>query len=103
MQIAGLILGLTAFFSIWSGHVAVRELEYRMAWLPWPIFAGAGLAVELAALLAPSPLLSGALGIVGMTLLWDAVELRRQARRVRRGHAPANPANPRHRRMLEEA
>lgn len=101
MQIAGLVLGLTVFASIWLGHVAVRELEYRLAWLPWPLFLAVGLLMELAALLARAPLLSGVLGILGMTLLWDAVEFRRQERRVRRGHAPANPDNPRHRRLLE--
>lgn len=100
MQIAGLALGLTAFFSIWLGHVLVRELEYRLAWLPWPLFLAAGLGVELAALLPRDPLLSGVLGIAGMTLLWDAVEFHRQERRVRRGRAPANPANPRHQRLL---
>ncbi len=42
------------------------------------------------------------LGILGVTVLWDAVELFRQQNRVRRGHAPANPHNPRHRRFLEE-
>jgi hypothetical protein len=31
---------------------------------------------EHAALLTRSPLLSGSLGIAGMTLLWDAIELR---------------------------
>lgn len=98
-QPAGLVLGLTAFLSIWLGHVLVRALEYRLAWLPWPLFLAAGLGVELAALLARDPLLSGVLGIAGMTLLWDAIEFRRQERRVRRGHAPANPANPRHRRI----
>lgn len=101
MQVAGLALGVTAFLGIWLGHVLVRELEYRLAWLPWPLFLAAGLAVEAAALLARGPLLSGVLGIAGMTLLWDALEFHRQERRVRRGHAPANPANSRHRRLLE--
>lgn len=102
MQVAGLVFGVTAFLGIWLGHVLVRELEYRLAWLPWPLFLAAGLGVEVAALLARDPLLSGVLGIAGMTLLWDAIEFRRQERRVRRGHAAANPANPRHRRLLEE-
>lgn len=101
MQPAGLILGLTAFLSIWWGHVLVRALEYRLAWLPWPLFLAAGLGAEAAALLVRNPLLSGILGILGMTLLWDALELRRQECRVRRGHAPANPANPRHRRLMK--
>jgi hypothetical protein len=47
--------------------------------------------------------LSAACGILGTTLLWDALELRRQERRVRKGHAPANPRNPRHARILAES
>ena len=100
LQPAGVVLGVTAFVSIWLGHVAVRVLEYRMAWLPWPLFLLAGIAVEIGALMARAPLASGVLGIVGMTLLWDAIEFKRQEKRVLRGHAPANPRNPRHARLL---
>lgn len=103
MQPAGVVLGVTAFVSIWLGHVAVRALEYRMPWLPWPLFLLASLAVEAGALMADAPLLSGVLGIVGMTLIWDAVEFKRQEKRVARGHAPANPDNPRHARLLAAA
>jgi len=36
-----------------------------------------------------------------VTLLWDALELRvRQPSRIKHGHAPANPNNPRHAKML---
>jgi len=41
-------------------------------------------------------------GILGVTLLWDALEFYRQQRRIQRGHAPANPNNPRHARILAE-
>jgi hypothetical protein len=37
---------------------------------------------------------AGALGIVGMTTLWDAVEFIRQEEHIRRGHALANPDRP---------
>jgi hypothetical protein len=37
-----------------------------------------------------------------ITAGWDALELFRQQRRVERGHAPANPLNPRHARILAE-
>ena len=37
-----------------------------------------------------------------MTVLWDALEFTRQHRRVVKGHAPANPSNPRHARILAE-
>lgn len=100
MQLAGFVFGLTAFLSIWLGHVAVRELEYRLAWLPWPLFLLAGLAALAASFAVSSRLLSGSLGILGITLLWDALECGRQQRRVLRGHAPANPQNSRHRRLV---
>ncbi len=101
METAGLIFGLTAFLSIWLGHVAVRELEYRLAWLPWPLFLIIGLAALAASFAVSSRLLSGSFGILGITLLWDALECVRQQRRVLRGHAPANPRNTRHRRLLD--
>jgi hypothetical protein len=40
--------------------------------------------VLLAALLARAELLSGALGITAITLIWDGVEIYRQEKRVRR-------------------
>lgn len=103
MQITGLLFGLTAFLSIWLGHVVVRELEYRMAWLPSPLFLAAGLLVMGASLTADAPILSGVLGILGITLSWDALEFVRQQRRVATGRAPANPGNARHRRLLDTA
>jgi len=42
------------------------------------------------------------LGILGITLLWDAFEIYRQQNRVKHGHAPANPNNPRHARFLAD-
>ncbi|MGH2628762.1 MAG: DUF4491 family protein, partial [Anaerolineales bacterium] len=72
-------------------------------WLPALSALGLGAALEIGALLSTSPYLSGALGIVGMTFLWDALEFRRQHNRVRRGHAPVNPRNPRHARLLAES
>ena len=36
-------------------------------------------------------------------VLWDGIEFWRQQRRVWKGHAPANPSNPRHLRILSES
>jgi hypothetical protein len=47
-------------------------------------------------------LLSATTGILGFTFLWDALELTRQQNRIKKGHAPANPDNPRHARILQE-
>ncbi len=97
----GLVAAAATFFSVWAGHVAVRAIEARVArlWIPIAVSAGLGLALEVAALFSPLPV-SAALGIVGITLLWDALEFRRQHGRVARGHAPANPMNPRHARLI---
>jgi hypothetical protein len=42
------------------------------------------------------------LGILGITLLFDSFELVRQQKRIMKGHAPANPDNPRHAKILRE-
>ncbi len=100
----GLVAAAATFFAIWGGHVGVRKLEAVAPTLWVPIVAALvlGLALEAAALLSPNVYVSGALGIVGVTVLWDALEFRRQHKRVARGHAPANPGNPRHTRLLRE-
>jgi hypothetical protein len=92
----------SAFFSVWLGHVAVRKIEYisPVLWLPALSAALLGIGFEAGALLSRSTALSAVLGILGMTLLWDAVEFFRQQRRVQKGHAPANPHNPRHAALL---
>ncbi len=104
MNAIGLVAGFTAFLAIWFGHVAVRKIEFasRTIWLPGSIFLVLGGLTEWLSVLAGSRAVSTALGIVGITLLWDALELLRQERRVRRGHAQANPNNPRHAAILAE-
>ncbi len=100
----GLIAAVTAFFSIWFGHVAVRKIESisRTIWLPSTIFAILGLCCEWLSLKALSLEVATVFGILGITLLFDGFELNRQQRRVIKGHAPANPDNPRHAKILKE-
>ena len=90
----GVAMAAAAFFGIWFGHVGVRKIEGASSslWLPALSALALGVALEVGALLSPGPYLSGALGIVGITALWDALEFRRQHNRVRRGHAPATPS-----------
>ena len=104
MNWIGVVAALTAFCSIWFGHVAVRKIESISSklWIPSTIFVVLGLAVEFLSLFAANHPISTALGIFGITLLWDAVELTRQQQRIVKGHAPANPNNPRHAKILEE-
>lgn len=98
----GLAAALATFFGVWLGHVMVRKIEARAADLRLPmggcILLGMGL--EAAALVIELRPLAAALGILGITLLWDAFEFARQEKRVKIGHAPANPRNPRHARIL---
>lgn len=99
----GIVSAFAAFSGIAFGHVLVRWLEYHSArlWVPFLFFGALGFFFEFLSLNIASLYAKAALGILGFTFLWDAIELLRQQRRVRRGHAPANPRNPRHRRFLE--
>ncbi len=103
MNPIGLTAAISAFLAIWFGHVAVRKIEAAAPnlWVPVLLFVVSGLALEWLSLTS-TRILSAAYGIVGITLLWDALELHRQQARVRKGHAPANPHNPRHGRLLAE-
>ena len=100
----GLVAALATFFGVWIGHVTVRKVEYRAASLRGPMMAAViiGVALELVALLSSNLYVSGACGILGMTALFDALEFRRQFKRVKKGHAPANPNNPRHAPLIAE-
>jgi hypothetical protein len=73
--------------------VAVRKIEAvsPTIWLPTLAFAALGILLEWFSLITPHFLLSTAFGILGFTLLWDALEFTRQQNRIKKGHAPANP------------
>ena len=98
----GLVSALAAFLSIWWGHVAVRKIESLAVrlWPPMLVCIVLGITAEAIAAITKNAYLSAAFGIGGVVFLWDAYEFYRQAKRVKRGHAPANPDNPRHARIL---
>jgi hypothetical protein len=100
----GLIAAASTFLGIWFGHVAVRKIESisPTLWLPTTLFALIGIGFEWFSLLTSNLLLSTASGILGFTFLWDALEFTRQQNRIKKGHAPANPHNPRHARLMHE-
>jgi hypothetical protein len=98
----GLVAALSIFLGIWWGHVGVRKIEaisIRL-WPPMLIATFLGIIFEFIATRTESMILSAACGILGVTLLWDAFEFYRQEKRIKGGHAPANPNNPRHARIL---
>ena len=104
LNYVGLVAAMSTFLGVWFGHVAVRKIESisPTIWLPTAAFAIAGLAVEWLSLITSHFLLSTATGILGFTFLWDALEFTRQQNRIKKGHAPANPNNPRHARLVRE-
>ena len=104
MNPIGVVAALATFLSVWFGHVAVRKVESisQTIWIPSAVFTALGLLMGFISLSTTNRSLSVALGILAITLLFDALELRRQQNRVRKGHAPANPNNPRHARILAE-
>jgi hypothetical protein len=98
LQLTGLWMALATFLGIWWGHVGVRWLEARSPniWPPTIILVLGGVALNVYSVFAPNLTISGVASIIGITLLWDAFEMYRQQHRVMKGHAPANPDNPRH-------
>lgn len=104
MNTLGLTAALTAFVSIWFGHVAVRKIEATTSVIaiPMVIAVTLGLITEYCSLITIYRPLSTVFGIFGITLLWDAFEIYRQQSRIKHGHAPANPNNPRHAKILKE-
>lgn len=103
-NLVGLAAALATFFGIWAGHVSVRKIERETVrlWIPTVIALVLGLGLWVASTLTSNLPLSAASGIFGVTLLWDALEFHRQQARIKHGHAPANPHNPRHAKILAE-
>jgi hypothetical protein len=102
INLIGLTAALAAFLGIWLGHVSVRVIESnaKKLWAPILIAIILGLILEIYSLSTVNRLLSTAAGILGITILWDAFEFIRQEKRVKKGHAPANPSNLRHVQIL---
>jgi hypothetical protein len=91
------------FFGVWIGHVSVRKIEREVEriWIPTSLALLLGIGLLIASFLTSSLILSTICGILAVTLLWDALELAvRQPNRIKHGHAPANPHNPRHAKIL---
>ena len=102
INFVGLTAALAAFLGICLGHVSVRIIERNAKSLLPPIIIAIilGLTFEAYSLSIVNRLPSAATGILGITILWDALEFIRQEKRVKNGHVPANPANPRHAKIL---
>ena len=104
MNSIGVLAALTTILSIWFGHVMVRKLDARLSKVIPAILMSImlGLVFIFSSLLLENNSISAIFGIIGITFLWDAFEFKRQQKRVIKGHAPANPKNTRHLRILAE-
>lgn len=102
INLVGLASAAATFLGVWIGHVSVRKIEREVEriWIPSIIALLLGIALELLSLWSSSRALSAFCAILGVTLLWDALEFYRQQNRIKEGHAPANPRNQRHTRIL---
>ena len=100
----GFVAAFATFLGVWMGHVTVRKVERETVRLWIPICAALlfGTGFGVFSFLTPSLILSAVSGILAVTFLWDAFEFIRQQNRIKHGHAPANPKNPRHARILAE-
>lgn len=84
LQWAGVILAVVTFATIAAGHVLVRRLHARYSTRPaLPLFVIGGL-VLIGSLATKDNLLSGALGITAITILWDGIEIYRQEKRMKK-------------------
>jgi len=104
INIIGFAAALATFLGVWLGHVSVRKIERETVnlWAPALIALAFGVGFEIVSFLTSNLSLSAMCGILGVTLLWDSFEFYRQQKRIKHGHAPANPNNPRHARILAE-
>jgi hypothetical protein len=88
MNYFGIMLGLVMLITTGLGHVVVIKGEYHFGMKFWPIFLIIGVLSMVLSLIVKSPLLSGILGINGITFLWGILELFHQRERVRKGWFP---------------
>jgi hypothetical protein len=104
LNLIGIYLGVIVFLAIGAGHVLVRKIDYHFSntWIVSLAFFIAGLVAVGLSFLVDSEILSGFLGVLGIIVFWDGIELIHQEKRVIKGHAPANPKNPRHQRILQK-
>lgn len=84
LQWAGPVLAVVTFATIGIGHILVRRLYAHFGTRPAiPLFASGALVLAVS-LFTANNLLSGVLGITAITLIWDGIEMYRQAKRQQR-------------------
>ncbi|MCQ2141639.1 MAG: DUF4491 family protein, partial [Bacteroidales bacterium] len=80
-----------AFLLIGIFHPIVVKAEYHWGKRCWPLFAIAGAALCVAALLVKGMVISSIMGVAGFSCFWSIHELFLQEKRVKKGWFPVNP------------
>lgn len=89
----GFVIGLVMLITTGLGHVIVIKGEYHLGLKIWPLFLIIGILSILLSFIVVNTLLSGILGIMGVTFLWGILELFQQRERVRKGWFPKKTNN----------
>ncbi len=90
----GPILAIIVFITIGFGHIIVRSLNFHFGTKPGIPLLIIGCGIMIWSVFIMSDLLSAIMGIIGITILWDGIEIYRQEKRIIKGHAPENPNRP---------
>lgn len=91
MNFSGIILGASAFVIIGLFHPIVIKAEYHLGKRCWWMFALAGIAFCIVALLVSNTVISSIIGVVAFSCFWSILELFEQEKRVEKGWFPSNP------------
>lgn len=91
MNATGVLIALFTAIVIGFGFIWVIKLEYYVGAHVAKAIAALGVAVSLTSLFISNFILSAMAGIVGGTIVWGAVELPDQEKRVAMGLFPSNP------------
>jgi len=84
----GIIMGLVMLVATGIGHIIVIKGEYHFGMKLWPVFLIIGILSSVASIILKNLLISGILGIIGVTFLWAILELFKQKERVQKGWFP---------------
>lgn len=91
MNPTGIMIGLFTLIAIALGFVGVIKLEYYIGAQIARAVAVTGAAFIVGSLFISDLMLSSLTGVFGGVILWGAVELPAQEKRVAGGMFPANP------------
>lgn len=91
----GVFIAMVMLFATGLGHIAVIKGEYYFGVKLWPVFFILGVLCVIFSIIIENILLSGSLGILGVTFLWGIHELILQRERVRKGWFPKRDSKER--------